>query len=53
MRDDFVCFKKVVADSGLVQHIVPLLESDRRKMLMPAIRAIGNIVTGTDEQTQV
>eukprot|EP00118_Oscarella_pearsei_P019710 m.210865 g.210865 ORF g.210865 m.210865 type:complete len:513 (+) comp39748_c3_seq5:65-1603(+) len=44
---------QLVVHSGLVQHIIPLLETDQHKVLMPAIRAIGNIVTGTDEQTQV
>ncbi|XP_062521314.1 importin subunit alpha-3-like [Corticium candelabrum] len=43
---------QVVIDSGIVCHLVPLLEQDNLKILMPAIRAIGNIVTGTDEQTQ-
>jgi hypothetical protein len=44
---------QVVVDSGIVCHLVPLLEQESLRVLMPAIRAIGNIVTGTDEQTQV
>jgi hypothetical protein len=43
---------QVVVDSGIVCHLVPLLEQESLRVLMPAIRAIGNIVTGTDEQTQ-
>uniref|UniRef100_A0A667YES3 Importin subunit alpha n=1 Tax=Myripristis murdjan TaxID=586833 RepID=A0A667YES3_9TELE len=40
---------QMVIDSGIVPHLVPLLSHQETA----ALRAVGNIVTGTDEQTQV
>uniref|UniRef100_A0A665U9N7 Importin subunit alpha n=1 Tax=Echeneis naucrates TaxID=173247 RepID=A0A665U9N7_ECHNA len=42
---------QMVIDSGIVPHLVPLLSHQEVKTA--ALRAVGNIVTGTDEQTQV
>uniref|UniRef100_A0A452GBK4 Importin subunit alpha n=1 Tax=Capra hircus TaxID=9925 RepID=A0A452GBK4_CAPHI len=36
-----------------VPHLVPLLSHQEVKVQTAALRAVGNIVTGTDEQTQV
>jgi len=38
---------------GIVPHLVGLLTSVEISVLTPALRAIGNIVTGDDSQTQV
>uniref|UniRef100_A0A8C1T574 Importin subunit alpha n=1 Tax=Cyprinus carpio TaxID=7962 RepID=A0A8C1T574_CYPCA len=42
---------QMVIDSGIVPYLVPLLSHQEVKTA--ALRAVGNIVTGTDEQTQV
>lgn len=44
---------QLVIDSGIVQHVVPLLNHEESKIQTPALRVIGNIVTGSDDQTQV
>lgn len=36
----------------MVAHLVPLLSHPEVKVQTAALRAVGNIVTGTDEQTQ-
>lgn len=46
-----VCFKMVI-DAGFVPYLVPLLGHQEVKVVTAALRAVGNIVTGTDEQTQ-
>lgn len=38
---------------GVVPTLVGLLASNEISVLTPALRAIGNIVTGDDTQTQV
>uniref|UniRef100_A0A6I8SGY6 Importin subunit alpha n=1 Tax=Xenopus tropicalis TaxID=8364 RepID=A0A6I8SGY6_XENTR len=43
----------MVIDSGVVPFLVPLLSHQEVKVQTAALRAVGNIVTGTDEQTQV
>jgi hypothetical protein len=43
----------VVIESGVVPFLVPLLSHSEIKLQTAALRAVGNIVTGTDEQTQV
>ncbi|XP_038631397.1 importin subunit alpha-4-like isoform X2 [Scyliorhinus canicula] len=40
---------QMVIDSGVVPHLIPLLSCQETA----ALRAVGNIVTGTDEQTQI
>ena len=45
-------FSKVI-DSEVVQQLVQLLGHPEVKLQTAALRAVGNIVTGTDEQTQV
>ena len=42
----------MVIDSGVVSKLVPLLSHREVKVQTAALRAVGNIVTGTDEQTQ-
>ena len=37
---------------GVVPQLVKLLGATELPIVTPALRAIGNIVTGTDEQTQ-
>lgn len=44
---------QVVIESGVVPFLVPLLSHSEIKLQTAALRAVGNIVTGTDEQTQV
>lgn len=43
----------MVIDSGVVPKLIPLLSHKEVKVQTAALRAVGNIVTGTDEQTQV
>lgn len=42
----------MVIESGVVPRLVPLLSHKENKVQTAALRAVGNIVTGTDEQTQ-
>lgn len=42
----------MVIDSGVVEKLVPLLAHREVKVQTAALRAVGNIVTGTDDQTQ-
>ncbi|KAK2094847.1 hypothetical protein P7K49_026263 [Saguinus oedipus] len=39
--------------TGVVPQLVKLLGASELPTVTPALRAVGNIVTGTDEQTQV
>jgi importin subunit alpha-1 len=39
--------------SGVVKRVIELLGHESTAIQQPALRTIGNIVTGTDEQTQV
>jgi hypothetical protein len=43
----------MVIDAGFVPCLVPLLGHQDIKVVTAALRAVGNIVTGTDDQTQV
>ncbi|KAK7939047.1 hypothetical protein WMY93_002373 [Mugilogobius chulae] len=43
---------EVVVETGIVSRLVKLLGSGELTVITPSLRAIGNIVTGTDEQTQ-
>uniref|UniRef100_A0A1I8H0S8 Importin subunit alpha n=1 Tax=Macrostomum lignano TaxID=282301 RepID=A0A1I8H0S8_9PLAT len=43
---------QMVIDQGIVPFLVPLLAHADVKVQTAALRAVGNIVTGTDEQTQ-
>lgn len=43
---------QMVIDSGVVPKLIPLLSHKELKVQTAALRAVGNIVTGTDEQTQ-
>ena len=42
-----------VIDANVVPRLVELLGQDEPSVITPALRAIGNIVTGDDAQTQV
>lgn len=44
---------QMVIESGIVPKLIPLLSHKEMKVQTAALRAVGNIVTGTDEQTQV
>ena len=43
----------VVIHSGVIPFLVPLLEHQEVKIVIPALRTLGNISTGSGEQTQV
>lgn len=43
---------QMVIDAGFVPYLVPLLGHSEVKVVTAALRAVGNIVTGTDVQTQ-
>ncbi|CAO2639004.1 Importin subunit alpha-1 [Lemmus lemmus] len=43
----------MVVKTGVVPQLVKLLGVTELPIVTPALRAIGNIVTGTDEQTQI
>ncbi len=43
---------QLVLDAGFAPYLVPLLGHQEAKVVTAALRAVGNIVTGTDEQTQ-
>jgi len=43
---------QAVLDSGVVPRFLQLVSSDILKMTTPALRTLGNIVTGNDDQTQ-
>ncbi|CDQ91356.1 unnamed protein product [Oncorhynchus mykiss] len=42
----------VVVQTGLISRLVQLLGSGEISVVTPSLRVIGNMVTGTDEQTQ-
>ena len=42
-----------VVDGGLVKRLVELMLHHDRSVVAPALRAVGNILTGDDLQTQV
>ena len=44
---------QAVIDSGIIPYLVPQLQNTEPKIVMPALRTLGNIVTGSDAQTQV
>jgi importin subunit alpha-2 len=41
---------QAVVDTGIVPRLVELLASSKVTVLTPALRAVGNIVTGSDIQ---
>jgi hypothetical protein len=41
---------QAVLDTGLIHRLVALLGSEETTVLTPALRAVGNIVTGNDHQ---
>ena len=44
---------QAVIDSGVCRRIVELLMNNQQSVVSAALRAVGNIVTGDDIQTQV
>eukprot|EP00117_Sycon_ciliatum_P008276 scpid39200/ scgid11049/ Importin subunit alpha-4; Importin alpha Q1; Karyopherin subunit alpha-4 len=44
---------KAVIASGIVQHLVQMLGKESSAILVPALRAVGNLATGTETQTQL
>lgn len=44
---------QMVIESGVVPKLIPLIAHIEVKVQTAALRAVGNIVTGSDEQTQV
>ncbi len=43
---------QAVVETDLVPRLVELMMSNNQEIVTPALRAVGNIVTGTEEQTQ-
>jgi len=43
---------QVVVDSGAVPNLVKMLASSEISIVTPALRALGNVVTGSDQQTE-
>ncbi len=46
-------YLKMIIDAGFVPYLVPLLGHQEVKVVTASLRAVGNIVTGTDDQTQI
>lgn len=44
---------QAVVDAGAVTNLVKLLGIDEPSIIVPALRSVGNIVTGTDQQVRV
>jgi hypothetical protein len=44
---------EAVVSQGVVPKLVDMLLSNRTELIVPALRTLGNIVTGTDAQTQL
>jgi len=44
---------QAVIESQIIPYLVPKLQNAEPKIVMPALRTLGNIVTGSDAQTQV
>lgn len=44
---------QAVVDTGLIGALVQLLNSEESTVLTPALRAVGNIVTGNDTQVTI
>ncbi len=44
---------QMVIDAGVVPRLVALLSSGDIRLIAPALRTLGNVVTGDDKQTQV
>lgn len=42
-----------IVDSGIVPEIIPLLSTHRFRVMTASMRLLGNIATGSDEQTEV
>lgn len=53
MTDDESDRIQAVIDAGCVPHLVRLLGMDDNLVIVPALRSVGNIVTGNDSQTDV
>ena len=44
---------QAVIEAGVCRRLVELLASNHPSVLVPALRTVGNIVTGDDYQTQI
>ena len=44
---------QTVIDSGVVPHLITRLDSTELKVLVPALRTVGNITLGDDKQTEI
>ncbi|XP_068144032.1 importin subunit alpha-like [Drosophila tropicalis] len=51
--DDDVNKIQAVVDTGAVPRLVTLLDRDETNVIVPALRCVGNIASGTDLQTDV
>lgn len=49
--DDNIKIQAVI-DSGCVPYLVSLLDVDEQAVIVPCLRSVGNIVTGTDVQVK-
>lgn len=43
---------QAVIDAGCVPHLVRLLDCNDPNIIVPALRSVGNIVTGNDHQVE-
>lgn len=46
-------FHQAVINCGVIHKLVLALDSDAMQILVPALRAIGNLASGSAQQTQV
>ncbi|KAI9590476.1 importin subunit alpha-like [Glossina fuscipes] len=53
LSDDNESKIQAVIDADTVPRLVSLLDTDHPNVIVPALRTIGNIVTGTDQQTDI
>jgi len=44
---------QAVIEAGLVPRLINLMKSNKNKIVIPSLRTVGNIVAGTEEQTQI
>lgn len=53
IADCDVDYIQIIIDSTIIHSIVPLLSSHRYRIMLAAMRMLGNVATGSDAQTDV